>query len=99
MKYAGTWLALLLCCALPCLAQTVKTDRAAFLNEVLNPQPTSVTPRFDDYHAGSYHADKQDLLDGLVAETAKHGLKLRCLSIVGPVGPLWAYFIDVFLEG
>ena len=98
MRRITLFLLFLFVCSATSIAQGLKPDRAAFLNEVLDPRPTAVTPKFDDYHPGNYHAQKQDLLDGLIAETKKRGMKLRCIAMVGPTGGLWAYHIAVFLQ-
>ena len=75
-----------------------KPSRVNFFREVLYAKATSVTPRYDDYTEGSYHVDKLDVLKGLPEVAQREGLKLRGLIVVGPVGPLWAYYIVAFIE-
>lgn len=74
------------------------TSRAGFLQEVLDARATARTPLFDDYHRGSYHVDKQDVATGLVQVSRACGTTLRGVVILGPVGPLWAYYVLAFLE-
>lgn len=76
-----------------------KPDRAAFLGEVLDAKPTSVTSKFDDYTRGSYHIDKIDLLMGLIGEAARRKLVLHAVLVSGPMpDPLWTYYVTVFLK-
>jgi hypothetical protein len=86
------------CLTLSCKAQGSEADSAAFINEVLDAKPTRITPLFDSYHAGSYFVMKQDLLDGIVLLAKRRGLRLRCVSIIGPIGILWAYYVTVVFE-
>jgi hypothetical protein len=78
--------------------QDLKPSRDNFFREVLYAKATSVTPLFDDYTEGSYHVDKLDVLKGLPEMAQKEGLKLRGLVVVGPAGPLWAYYVVAFLN-
>src|SRR5262245_51091726 len=75
----------------PVRADQLKPTRKAFLGEVLDARPTPVTPKFDDYTPGSYHIEKEDLLNGLIEEAKKRKLTLRSVTIFGPVltDPLW----------
>lgn len=77
---------------------SLATSRAGFLEEVLDARPTSRTPSFDDYHEGSYHVDKQDLARALVDFSRACGFPLKGVVILGPVGPLWAYYVLAFFE-
>ena len=52
MRRITLFLLFLFVCSATSIAQGLKPDRAAFLNEVLDPRPTAVTPKFDDYHPG-----------------------------------------------
>jgi len=73
-------------------------SRDNFFREVLFAKATSVTPLYNDYTVGSYHASKTGLLKGLPEMAKKEGLELRGLIVVGPVGPLWAYHVVAFIE-
>jgi hypothetical protein len=81
-------------------ADEPKPNREAFINEVLDAKPTTVTPKFDDYTPGSYHVKKEDLLQGLTDEATKRKLTLRGVSIVGPLpaDPLWTSYVMVFIQ-
>jgi hypothetical protein len=72
--------------------------REGFFREALDAAPTARTPRYDDYTAGSYHAGKLDLARGLPKAAARLGLPLQGLVVVGPVGPLWAYYVVTFVR-
>ena len=99
VRHLITCLVLFLLLMAPALAVSdLKPSRENFFREILDAKATSVTPRFDDYTDGSYHVNKLDVLKGLPEEAHKVGLKLRGLIVVGPVGPLWAYYIVVFIE-
>ena len=78
-------------------ADSIETSRAGFLQEVLDARATLRTPRFNDYHAGSYHVAKADLAAGLLEITRACGVRLTGAVVVGPVGPLWAYHVAAFL--
>ena len=92
-------LCVLLLSSSPVLAvQNLKPSRDNFFLEVLYAKATSVTPLYDDYTEGSYHVDKVDVLKGLPQMALKEGLRLRGLIVVGPVGPLWAYYVVAFLD-
>lgn len=85
-----------------CLALTDTLCRDALATEAetveaLFSEPTSRTPRFDDYTPDSYHIQKEDLVDGLIKQSIECGLKLRAILIVGPVGMLWAYHVATFV--
>jgi hypothetical protein len=92
------FLLLMFAYSVPSFAQRGKPNRAAFLVEVLDAKPTALTSRFDAYHRGYYTVAKEDLLQGLITESKRRGLLLRSVSINGPVGPLWAYYIAVFFQ-
>lgn len=86
---------------LPALgADGPKPTRQAFLAEVLDARPTAVTSRFDDYTPGSYHIEKEDLVQGLTDEAKKRKLKLGAVSILGPLpfDPLWTSYVLVFIQ-
>jgi len=70
----------------------------AFVREVLDPQVTARTPRFDDYTAGSYHVNKASLPTDLANVAAACHFALRGVVIIGPVGPLWAYYVVAFID-
>lgn len=70
--------------------------RLGFLQELLFPQGTARTSEFDDYTDGSYHVEKVDLLDGVRALRATE--PIRGLLVYGPVGPLWAYHVLLFVS-
>ena len=72
--------------------------REAFFEEVLFPQGTARTPRFDDYTPGSYHVDPDDVLKGMPEAAAGQCRKLVGLLVLGPLGPLWQYRVIAFLE-
>ncbi len=80
------------------LATDLKPSRDNFFSEILYAKATSVTPLYNDYTVGSYHANKIGVLKGLPEVAKKEGLELRGLIVVGPVGPLWAYHIVAFIE-
>ncbi len=80
------------------IATDWKLSRDNFFREVLYAKATSVTPLYNDYTVGSYHANKTGVLEGLPEVAKKEGLELRGLIVVGPVGPLWAYHIVAFIE-
>lgn len=40
-----------------------------------------------------------DLLDGVRIRKAKSTPEIQGLLVVGPVGPLWAYYVTLFVEG
>src|SRR6266436_2317738 len=80
------------------IATDLKLSRDNFFREVLYAKATSVTPLYNDYTVGSYHANKIGVLKGLPEVAKKEGLELRGLIVVGPVGPLWAYHIVAFIE-
>ena len=79
-------------------ADSLATSRAGFLDEVLDPRATHRTPRFDAYHDDSYSVEKADVAAGLVEVSRACGLPLRGVVILGPVGPLWAYYVLAFLQ-
>jgi hypothetical protein len=72
-------------------------DRAQFIRECLDAAATRETPKFDDYTKGSYHVDKLDLVEGLEAATRSQPGRLHAVIILGPTGPLWAYYVFVAL--
>ena len=74
-------------------ADSLAPTREGFLREALDAAPTARTPRFNDYAPGSYHAEKLDLAVGLPAEARRLGRPLQGLVVLGPVGPLWAYYV------
>jgi sugar lactone lactonase YvrE len=76
----------------------LKPSRDAFLRELLDPEYTLVTRRFDDYTSGSYHVDKIDLYNGLRAAANRSGKRLRGVLIVGPSGVLWSYGVTAFFD-
>jgi hypothetical protein len=80
------------------LADSLKPSREGFFREALFAAGSARTPRFDDYTPGSYHAEKLDIADGLPLVAKKCGLNLEGLVVVGPIGPLWAYHVIVFLR-
>ena len=79
-------------------AASLRPTREAFFSELLNPQPTPRTSRFDDYTPGSYHVNKYDVWKGLPNAARKQNKPLRGLLIVGPSGPLWTYHVFTFIE-
>lgn len=85
-------------CAAGILADSLRPSREGFFREVLFAPGSARTPRFDDYTPGSYHADKVDIAEGLPPVAKKCGLVLEGLVVIGPVGPLWAYHVIVFLR-
>jgi hypothetical protein len=86
--------------ASPVCAEDQKPTREAFLVEVLDAKPTSVTPKFDDYTPGSYHIEKEDLLKGLIEAAKKRKQTLRSITILGPMpnDPLWTSRVVVFFQ-
>jgi hypothetical protein len=99
VKCLTLFLSAFLLSMVPALAESdLKPSRDNFFRELLDAKATSVTPRFNDYTEGSYHVDKLDVLKGLSEVAQKEGLKLRGLIVVGPVGPLWAYYVVAFIE-
>src|SRR5258707_10127331 len=82
-------LASLLC--IESLADTMAPSRKAFFYEVLFPNRTVRTDRFDSYSAGSYHLDRQDLIENLPATARGCDLELRAVIIFGPSLPLRTY--------
>jgi hypothetical protein len=75
-----------------------RPSREGFFDEVLFAAASRRTPRFDDYTAGSYHVDKLDLVQGLPVRAALCGVRLRAALVVGPLGPLWAYYVAVLVD-
>ena len=85
-------------CEAGTLADSLTPSREGFFREALFAAKSARTPRFDDYTPGSYHADKLDIAAGLPSAATKCGLTLDGLVVVGPVGPLWAYHVVVFVR-
>ena len=85
-------------CVAGLLQDSLKPSREGFFREALFAAASARTPRFDDYTPGSYHVDKIDLAEGLPAFAKDCGLALDGLVVVGPVGPLWAYHVIVFMR-
>ncbi|HYP98407.1 MAG TPA: hypothetical protein VER96_07020 [Polyangiaceae bacterium] len=73
-------------------------SRAAFFEEVLFPERTVRTPRFDAYTKGSYIVKKLDSVSGLREQATVCGVRLRAALIVGPVGPLWAFHVASLVQ-
>ena len=67
------------------------------MREVLFAAPTARTPRFDAYTPGSYGVDKMDLVRGLADMAAQCKVSLQGVLVLGPVGPLWAYYVVPFI--
>jgi hypothetical protein len=96
--YLGLLPLLLLASSRVSIAQEQKPDRRAFLLEVIDAQPTTLTPQFNDYVEGNYHVNKQEILDYLPGIAKEKNKNLQGLLIVGPTGPLWTYFVITFFE-
>jgi hypothetical protein len=93
------FLVALLLLIVPALAMSdAKPSRENFFREVLDAQATAVTPLFNDYTKDSYHVSKLDVFNGLSEIAQKEDIKLRGLIVVGPLGPLWAYYVLAFIE-
>jgi hypothetical protein len=73
-------------------------SREGFIQELVYARATPRTPQFDDYTPGSYHVEKIDLLDGVRTRRAATTPQIKGLLVVGPVGPLWAYYVTLFTE-
>ena len=74
-----------------------KLGRDGFVEEVLYPQATRRTPRFNDYTPGSYHVSKLDLAAGVQSARTEWNLDVRALAIIGPSGPIWSYRVLAFI--
>jgi hypothetical protein len=73
-----------------------EVSRIGFVQELLFPQGTSRTPRFED-SVTSYHAAKLDVLDG-IREARGQGYPVLGLAVLGPDGPLWSYLVVAILR-
>jgi hypothetical protein len=80
-----------------CTENDLRPTREGFLQEVLFPEATSRTPRFNDHTRGSYHVKKLDVARGLRELAQRCSLDLRAVLVVGPVGDLWTYYVFAFL--
>jgi hypothetical protein len=78
-------------------AALYRLDRAGFVQELVFARATPRTLRFDAYTSGSYQVTKLDLLDG-IRERRRNGTPIVAVVIRGPVGPMWAYQVDLFLR-
>jgi hypothetical protein len=78
---------------------TTQPTRQGFFEEVLFAEATARTWRFHDYNnPPSYHVDKMDVYRQLPQAAQAKGLRLLGLVIVGPSGPLWTYWVFVFVK-
>ena len=77
-----------------------KAGREAFFQEIIFPQESHLTARFDAYSRHSYMVDKKDLAISLQSETEVSGEKILGLYVIGPgyLDPLWTYYILAFFE-
>ncbi|HEY3351019.1 MAG TPA: hypothetical protein VGM13_14670 [Thermoanaerobaculia bacterium] len=71
-------------------------SRNGFVQELVYPQGTPRTLRFDDYTPGSYHVRKADLLDGIRERRSTTNPEIQGVIIAGPHGPLWEYNVVLF---
>ena len=80
-------------------ADDAMPTREAFLGEVLDAKPTAATPKFVDV-PGSYHIEKEDLIDGLTEEAKQRKLTLRAVTILGPLpgDPLWTSYVVASIQ-
>lgn len=77
---------------------TLDLSRRAFIEEMIYPQGTSRTPKFDDYTPGSYHVGKLDLVDGII-DANKSSPRVDAVLVLGPSGPLWQYNVITVVSG
>jgi hypothetical protein len=71
-----------------------------FYRELLDPMPQPTSASFNDYYPeGSYHVSKLGLWSDFPRFVADEGQEFRALIILGPVGPLWSYYVFAFLRG
>lgn len=80
------------------IGPTLDLSRRVFIEEMIYPQGTSRTPKFDDYTSGSYHVGKLDLVDG-VRDANKPSHRVDAVLVLGPSGPLWQYNIITVVSG
>jgi hypothetical protein len=72
-------------------------SREGFIQELVYPEGTPRTPHFDDYTDGSYHVNKQDLLEGIQRYRSRRPDIIGAV-IAGPMGPVWEYKVKLFLR-
>lgn len=77
---------------------TAMPTREDFFREVLEPRPLPTSASFHDYAPDSYYIDKIDFWKEFPSFAQGEGHQLQGLAIFGPTGPLWAYYVFVFLE-
>ena len=78
-------------------SELYRLDRYGFVQELVFAQATPRTGQFDDYTEGSYHVDKLDLLAG-IRERRAAGAPILGVVIRGPIGPMWAYSVHLFIR-